>query len=355
MKIYSYNEYLLNEQMKLEFEFYDERGKELQPKDFKKVQFLSDSYDIMGEYGFKFIVCHSLFQLITPESLEKFDPSLPTLNFGLNSHVQEMIDSGLLKPSHLYNKPKDKKSSSSKELFHKMMDGEDFVPKTVFAVKDAAKLKFPIIAKPSSGHSGIGITKFASKKELESSKDLDKFDLFSEAIEIETEVRTVFLNDEIVSFMLREPMDQKSKFLQGKSDSIGDQDASSKLNFRYHIHLPEEIYAKPDFILSSVEKMKEFKSILQKIRKKIPLEFLTLDVAIDKNKKLWVIEINTEPGSSGVMLANVYREIFKDFYKRDMDETSLKCLKDVEMKLLNFTLKNEKYRLSSKFIEKYIR
>jgi hypothetical protein len=55
------------------------------------------------------------------------------------------------------------------------------------------------------------------------------------------------------------------------------------------------------------------------------------------------------------MLANVYNEIFKDFYGREMDETSKECLKDVELKLINFTLKNEKYKLSEKFVEKYIK
>jgi hypothetical protein len=292
MKVYSYSEYLLNEKMDIQFNFSDGK-KELLPKDFGKIQFISDSYDIMTQYGFKFIVCHSLFKLISPENAEMFDPKLPSLNFGLNSHVQEMIDSKLMNSSTLYNKPKDKKSSGSKKLFHELLNGEDFIPITVFTPKEAAKLKFPIVAKPTTGHSGIGITKFNTAAELRVCKDIENFDLFSEAISIEKEIRIVYLKNKVVSYMVREPMDQKSKFLQGKVDSMGKQDAESELNFKYHIHIPEEIHVEPNFIFSSVEKMKELKEILAKIRKKIPLEFITLDVAIDKDKKIWVIEINT--------------------------------------------------------------
>ena len=164
----------------------------------------------------------------------------------------------------------------------------------------------------------------------------------------------MYLNDEIIAYMIREAQDEKSKFLQGKSTSMGKSKADTKLHFLYHVCLPDEIATQPDFVFSSVDKMKELDSIRNSIRAKIPLEFLTMDVAIDSNDKLWIIEINSEPGSSGIMMANLYESIFRDFYKREMEPVSKKCLEEVKMKLIAFTMRGDNFRFSEKFIEKYI-
>lgn len=352
MNIFSFEQFL-TESLKLQFSFFDEKGKEVVPKDFRKVQFIADSYNVQSEYTFKFIACHSLFTLISADNIAELDPSLPSVNFAQNSFVQNLIDTKKLDPKRLYNKPAQKMISARKKDFHKLFLGADFLPKTAFSVEEAKALKFPIVAKPSRGHSGIGITKFSSHKELKSSKE--KFDIFCEAISIDKEVRLVYLKDELISFMVREPRDEKSKFLQGKVKTMGDLKAKDKLDFVYHIHLPEELSSKPDFFFSGVDKMQELKKVLAEIRKKVPLEFLTLDVAIDEDGKIWVLEINTEPGSIGVMLANLYDAIFRDFYGRPMEKESQKFMQDVEMKLINFTLKKDKFQLSGKFVDKYIK
>jgi hypothetical protein len=354
MNVLSFDQFL-TESLKLEFSFFDEKGKEVVPKDFRKVQFLSNNYDIRTSYGFKFIACHSLFKLIDENNLQDLDPKVPTVNFGLISAVQKLIDAKKIDPKVLYNKPVDKAISSEKEVFHKTFAKEKFLPKTVFTATDAEKLKFPIIAKPSVGHSGIGITKFDSVKELRAYDSLEDFALFSEAIPIDKEVRLVYLKNDLISFMIREPRDEKSKVLQGKSK--GKSKASDKLDFVYHICLPEEIGSEPDFYFAKTPRMKELESIRDTIRSKVPLEYLTLDIAIDTEGKMWVIEINTEPGSSGVMLANLYVSIFRDFYKRDLDAEAQKYLAEIEKRLIAFTLQNEeaKYVLSTKFIERYIK
>lgn len=353
MNFFSFEQFV-NESAVLQFSFFDEKGKEIFPSDFKKVQFLSNNYDIHTNYGFKFIACHSLFKLVTEENIETLDPKMPTVNFGLISAVQKLIDKKKIDAKVLYNKPKDKAISSQKEVFHKLFSKEKFLPKTVFSASAAEKLRFPIIAKPSVGHSGIGITKFDSIKDLRSYEEIGDFALFSEAISIEKELRLVYLNDDLISFMIREPRDEKSKILQGKAK--GKSKAADKLDFVYHICLPEELGSKPDFYFSKTARLKELESIRDTIRSKVPLEYLTLDIAIDTEGKMWVIEINTEPGSSGVMLSNLYVSIFRDFYKRELEEESLKYLREIEKKLIAFTLKNEeaKYVLSPKFIEKYL-
>jgi hypothetical protein len=353
MKIFNFQEFL-NESATLEYIFRDEDGKQILPKDFRKVQLLIDSYDYETDYSFKFIIGHSIYKVISPVNRKEIDPELPILNFAMNSTVQEMLDKGVIKKENLYNQPKDKAISVSKRKFHQTMGNQSYIPKTVFEVKDALKLEFPVIAKPAVGHSGIGITKFNTPAELKAYKDLDSFQLFSEAISIENEIRVVYFKDEVVAFMLREPRDEKSKFLQGKAKSMGSGKASSKLDFVYHICLPEEINYLPNFQFTGIDSMKELKDIIASIRKKVPLEFLTLDIAIDNKRKPWIIEINTEPGISGVMMANVYDAIFIDFYKKELDASSKKCLEEIELKLIGFTLQNDKYVLSPKFIQKYI-
>src|SRR5690606_37575333 len=109
---------------------------------------------------------------------------------------------------------KGKKISASKRLFHETFGDKEYLPKTVFTLEEAKTLKYPIIAKPAFGHSGIGITKFNSYKELESEviKNGLKFDVFSEAIQIDKEFRIIFLKDKIVALAVRIPNDEKTKF-----------------------------------------------------------------------------------------------------------------------------------------------
>jgi hypothetical protein len=341
--------------MELDFSFFDDSGKPLFPSDFRKVQFLADSYDLRTEYTFKFIACKSLFKLIDLTNLEELDYDMPVINFAQNSFVQKLIDEKKLDPKKLYNKPASKEISSRKVEFHKLFGNSRFLPKTVFTPSAAEKLKFPVIAKPSAGHSGIGITKFNSVSELKKSVDLESFGLFSEAIKIEHEIRLVYLKDEIVSFAVREPRDEKSKFLQGKAKSMGELGAEDKLDFVYHVCLPEEISSEIDFYFSHTERKDNLDKIVTEIAQKVGLEYLTVDFAVDVDGKLWVIEINSEPGSIALMLSNLYDAIFRDFYKREMNATSKTCMKDVELKLINFTLKSDKFVLSPKFVNKYIK
>lgn len=354
MKFRSYLEFL-NESMELEYTFFDESGKPLFPTDFRKVQFITDSYDLESEFGFKFIANKSLFKFIDLTNVKECSFDLPTLNFAQNSFVQKLIDEKKLDPKKLYNKPADKEVSSRKEAFHKLLSGATFLPKTVYTPEAACKLRFPVIAKPSSGHSGIGITKFDSPSDLKKSEDLESFDLFSEAISIETEIRIVYLKDEIVSYMVREARDEKSKFLQGKAKTMGKQKAEDKLDFVYHVMLPDQVHSEPDFFFSHRERLDKLKEIVKQVREKVKLEYLTLDIAIDKDDKIWVIEVNSEPGSSGVMLANTYDAIFRDFYGKNMNAVSMACLKDVELKMVNFSMKSDKYEFSSEFLNKYIK
>ena len=127
----------------------------------------------------------------------KIEQNVPILNFTEdNDIVKMMIDDAIIESSSLYNKPTESSLVSDKVSFHKQFEKSKFVPKTVFSVKEASKLKFPIIAKPSNGKSAEGIKKFDTLKELEESKEI--FDVFSETVEINNEFRCFCFKDSII-------------------------------------------------------------------------------------------------------------------------------------------------------------
>ena len=73
MKIFNFQEFL-NESATLEYIFRDENGKQILPKDFRKVQLLIDSYDYETDYSFKFIIGHSIYKVISPVNRKEIDP-----------------------------------------------------------------------------------------------------------------------------------------------------------------------------------------------------------------------------------------------------------------------------------------
>ncbi len=100
---------------------------------------------------------------------EKMDLNRPMLvyagskNKDTEKFVMEIYEKN---PAMVYNIPKEMKKTGSKVEFHKIFDNEDFVPKTVFKLDETEGLAWPIIAKPSEGHSGRGIEKFKTIDEL---------------------------------------------------------------------------------------------------------------------------------------------------------------------------------------------
>ena len=112
-------------------------------------------------WSYKDFAGSKFFVQLTLENYKDIDidPELPVLNY--NSKVcKTLLDEGLIKDDNVYNHPKYIKQSGSKSEFHKIVDGDENIPKTCHTKEDALEIGFPLIAKPSDGHSGLGIQVF---------------------------------------------------------------------------------------------------------------------------------------------------------------------------------------------------
>jgi predicted ATP-grasp superfamily ATP-dependent carboligase len=140
------------------------------------------------------------------------DPGIPVINFTEdNDLIEKMIDKGIIDKKNLYNNPENSTLVSDKVIFHKTFGDQSFVPKTVFSIDKAEDLKFPIIAKPAKGRSAEGIQKFDSVNDLKKSKE--KFDLFSEMIDLDKEYRCFCFKDDVLSLDRRDKVEGSEDFL----------------------------------------------------------------------------------------------------------------------------------------------
>jgi D-alanine-D-alanine ligase-like ATP-grasp enzyme len=176
--------------------------------------------------------------------------------------------------------------SGNKVVFHELLQDKEYVPKTTFTIEGTDNLKFPVVGKPASGHSGLGIVKFDTKEDL--LKSSDHFDLFSEAIDIEREFRCMFVNNKLYMIIERIPNIEKNKNISNKR-------ADEEVEFVY-IQLNEMVN---DFL------------------KVIPLEFFAFDIALDKSGKIMLIESNMGIGLAANSLCRTYTAIYRDFFKKD--------------------------------------
>jgi glutathione synthase/RimK-type ligase-like ATP-grasp enzyme len=236
----------------------------------------------------------------------KFDKKSPILYYA------NMSDDGIkilknnynknLSYSKIYNSP-DKRmiEVSSKVKFHKLLAKADYVPKTVFTINDTNNLKFPIVAKPDSGQSGVGIEVFKTFKDLQKSKN--KFDLFSEFVDFDREFRALFLKDKLVTLNERIPIISDNKTISTKS-------TDEKVKFTY--------------IEQDVEKSKYVKELMN-MRSDVftmidadAFDFYSFDFFLKKDGTLSLIEINTGSGLGANNLAKTYEAIYLDFYKKSV-------------------------------------
>ena len=214
--------------------------------------------------------------------------------------------------SNIYNRTEEMAKSMQKKDWHELLGDKDWLPKTLTSRKGIEKLDFPIIAKPSEGHSGIGIMKFDTiedcQKEL-SKKDCD-LDLFSEMIkDIDTEYRFIFVKGELFLVHERIPIESDNK-------TISTKDPKETLSFLYI----EQDLDKQDY---------DVKQIVKEFRKLIDLDFYALDIMLDKHGKYWVIESNSAIGMGGNTLSRTYEAIYKDFYNKDVPIDKKKMIEEI--------------------------
>ena len=257
-------------------------------------------------------------QYSTEEDKDKdlqFPDGMPVLySGGTDNESKKFLKKFKVKEENMYNTPDKMKISCSKTDFSKMFETYPWQPKTVFTLDQAlnGSLKFPVIAKIDNGHSGLGIKVFKTADELREFKqpfDVEgeqrSFELYSECIDIDREFRTIFLKDKCIIINERIACIKTNKTV--KTKGIG-----KRVDFVY--------------IVSDMNKIpRKFKNDLNKIskdiRKQVDLDFWAIDVALDKQGKMYVLEINSAPGLGCEKLAEVYEAIYEDYYKTKLPAT----------------------------------
>jgi hypothetical protein len=247
-------------------------------------------------------VRNTLFDQLSVDSTNcmhlPLQPGIPILNFTEdNDLVQKMLDEDLIDRGSLYNDPSQSLLVSDKVTFHKTFQESLYVPKTVYTVKDASSLAFPIIAKPAQGKSAEGIMKFENHEDLISSDK--EFDVFCETIDIAREFRCFCFRDDVMEVNERIKIEGSEDFLLK---------ADTKTDF---------YYKKVDY------NTPELKTLLEDCRKRVQLDFYSVDFAETSNGQLFIIEMNSRTGMGVDKMVELYTRVHRDFFKKAPSDVSL--------------------------------
>lgn len=304
----TFEEYVVNEKLDKDF--------------LKKVIFMRFGSTIKGLTGHDDVKSSKLNSSVidnifiayhTDKDIEKdleVDVSLPIIYYGGTAESSlNFLKKHKIKKSNLYNKPEFIPLSGNKKKFHETLKDASFIPKTMFNKEDAINfLTFPIIAKPGNGHSGIGIKKFDTVKELKEFKE--SFDVYSEFINFKKEFRLLFFKEECIH------IDERITNLKTKRD-IKHKKQNEQLDF---------IYVKQD--LSKIPFIRSIKEIAKKIREKIPLDIFSLDIILDENDKIYVLETNSATGLGAHKLVAYYIEVYEDFFGESLPKWFISMLNE---------------------------
>jgi len=226
--------------------------------------------------------------------------------------VEKFFKNNMLDGKNLYNSVESAIVSGDKLQFYKSFEDEPFLPKTVGSLEEAKKLKFPIVAKPAGGHSGLGIQKFKTLEELEKSKS--EFDLFCEYIDFTNEFRAFFVDNDIIELNERIPVEADNKTIDTKK-------VDEKVSFCYVVQ-----------DLNKIPYTKDIQKIAKVISKKLNLRVFSLDFVIDDNNKIWILETNVQTGMGSGKLAKLYIKLCEDTYKEVLPDWYKDYLNDKYIK-----------------------
>jgi len=248
------------------------------------------------------------------------NPDYPVLTYHSDT-VNKLIKAGKIKKENVYNHPDHISKSGSKEEFHKLVGEDENIPKTVYSKNDALEqLEFPIIAKPSEGHSGKGI-QIINKPDLMEDVDEKIFDTFSEYIDKDEEHRFINFKGKPIFWMERTPINEKAKTGKGS--------AKEEMEFGY---------AKRDI----KDLPKDYRKVLERFCKIYEdLPYMCFDVMKGKNGKVYIIESNAQPGVPFDSTVEAYKHIYEDFYKKPLDKESLNKLNEYAKIMIAKTLKKD--------------
>jgi glutathione synthase/RimK-type ligase-like ATP-grasp enzyme len=207
----------------------------------------------------------------------------------------DFLENSKIPKANLYNTPELSPKTGDKKKFHIRYDEVSYVPKTVYEIDDVKDaLSFPIIAKPAEGHSGVGIEIFKTFDELKKSKN--KFDLYSQALDFNYEFRVFLMKDKIVE--IDERVHKKG---------VADKKNKEAVDFVY-VELDTKKFP-------HTQKMGEMaKFFYDDIKPGV----WSMDVVLDKDGKLWVLELNSATGMGASKLAYIYTAVYEDFYNKTL-------------------------------------
>jgi hypothetical protein len=298
-------------------------------KDLYKVYLAIDPKSGHRWWSYKDFAGNNFFIQLTLDNYKdvKINPDFPVLNY--NSKVTKaLLKDGLIKKENIYNKPDFIKQSGSKVEFHKIVDGDENIPLTVYSKDEAVKkIGFPMIAKPKGGHSGLGIQIFKTQKDFDKA-DHEALDLYSQYVDKKSEHRIINFDGKAMYWMERIPMNGKAKSGDGKGDE--------QMMFKYILRDPAKLPQKYNDLIAKYCKMFS------------DLPYITFDVMEDKSGKLFVIESNAQPGVPFDSTIQLYHKIFEDFYGRPVDQVTKAKLDEMAKYMIKKTLELDPERFEVK-------
>jgi glutathione synthase/RimK-type ligase-like ATP-grasp enzyme len=267
---------------------------------------LDDSFITGPEYS-----THEYWTIITREDEPTTVPKdLPVLNYDRKT-LEKMIKAGAIRDNQVYNKLQAREKVSSKAEFYKAHTKSGFIIPTVLDPKAVKELNFPVVAKPDNNHSGLGIKVFETPESMDS-VDLSQFSSFSEKIKIKEEHRFFVWRSEVIQWTERKPMDDETKDIAKKAED-------KETNFAYILR--EETPG--DEFLKCIAYFGDYHS---------DLDFYAIDIAKTEDDKVYVFEINSEPGALFGVMALVYERIYEDWYETQLSDETTKLLKEFRLK-----------------------
>jgi hypothetical protein len=235
---------------------------------------------------------------------------LPILNYDRKT-LEKLIEQGLVKERQIYNKLDARKKVSSKAEFYKLHAESGYIVPSVLDPKKIKDLNFPIVAKPDNAHSGLGIKVFKNEEDLKDA-DLTEFSSFSEKITIKEEHRFFMWRGQMIQWTQRKPMDDATA-------DIAKKDPNKETNFSYIL--------RNEKISDDISKVLTYFSEAHS-----DLDFYAIDLAETEDGKIYVFEMNSEPGALFGVMTLVYQKIYEDWYKKPLSKDTISLLKEFRQK-----------------------
>jgi len=296
-----------------------------EPQDLYKIYLAVDPKSGQRFWSFKDFAGSKFFVQLTPDNYKdiEINPNYPILTYN-SGVINTLLEEGLIKLENVYNKPEFIKQSGSKAEFHKLVAGDENIPKTAHSADDALEMiGFPMIAKPAEGHSVLGIQVLKSQEDFDEA-DHDKLDVYSEYIDKVSEHRFFTFKGKPFFWQERHPQNDKAK--------TGDGSGDEKMSFTY---TKKNLKNLPQKYFDLIEK---FGKIME------DLPYICFDVMESKDGKLYIIESNSQPGVPFDSTVAIYRVLFEDFFKTPVEPATDAALKELSKQLCDKTLEIDKDR-----------